>query len=119
MQIDPHRIIQSLFGAVLITFALIPLFGWEPPPVTSEAELMQEAILSSGYIIPVILIVYLEAGLSWLFGQFVALSAVLLFPISLNIVLFHSILNRAFQFGSRFVPIRSQSVYAFSKSSGV
>ena len=56
---------------------------------------MQDAIVSSGYIIPVILIVYFSVGISWLLGQFVALSAIVLFPISLNIVLFHLVLNRA------------------------
>ena len=95
MSIGPNRIVQSIFGLVLITFSLMPVFGWEPPPVSSAAQPMQQAILSAGYIIPLILVVYFLVGLSWLLGQFVALSAVVLFPITLNIVLFHSLLNRA------------------------
>ena len=95
MLFTPKRFLQLIFGATLIAFCLMPLFGWEPPPVRDEARPMQEAIASSGYIIPLILIVYLLVGLSWVFQRYVALSAVVLFPISLNIVLFHSVLSRS------------------------
>lgn len=95
MLLTPHRVAQFIFGAMLIMFSLMPLFGWEPPPVRDEARQMQEAILSSGYVIPVILIVYFSAGLSWVFDRYVALSAIVLFPISVNIELFHFVLNRS------------------------
>ena len=94
MRIGPERIIQALLGAILIAFSLTPLFGWEPPPVQPGAQLMQEALLSSGYIIPIILVVYFLVGTSWIANLFVPLSAVVLFPISLNILLFHWVLNR-------------------------
>ena len=94
MRIGPQRIIQAVLGAILIAFSLMPLFGWEPPPVRPGAQLMQEAIFSSGYIIPIILIVYVLVGISWIANLFVPLSAVVLFPISLNIFLFHWVLNR-------------------------
>lgn len=94
MRMGPDRIVQIVFGIVLIVFFLMPVFGWEPPPVSAGAQPMQQAISSSGYVMPVILTVYLLVGLSWLFGYFVALSAVVLFPITLNIVLFHAVLNR-------------------------
>jgi putative oxidoreductase len=94
MRIGPKRIVQAVFGGILIAFSLTPLFGWEPPPVQPGAQLMQEALLSSGYIIPIILIVYFLVGISWIANRFVPLSAVVLFPISLNILLFHWVLNR-------------------------
>ena len=94
MRIGLNRIAQALFGAILVGFSLMPLFGWEPPSVQPQAQPMQEALLSSGYIIPVILIVYFVVGISWISNLFVPLSSVVLFPISFNILLFHWTLNR-------------------------
>ena len=94
MRIGMHRITQGLLGLILIGFSMTPLFGWEPPPVATGAELMRDAIVGSGYILPLILIVYLVVGVSWLVNRFVPLSALILFPICVNILLFHTILNR-------------------------
>ena len=90
----PHRWVQAIFGATLIAFSLMPALGWEPPPVRPAAEALQQALFASGYIIPVVLVVYFAVGLSWLLDRFVPLAAIVLFPVSLNIVLFHSMLNR-------------------------
>lgn len=92
---SPHRIIQGLFGLMLIGFSLTPLFGWQPPPAEEGAQLMRDAVFESGYIIPIILLVYFVVGVSRLIDRFVPLTALMLFPISLNILLFHAMLNRA------------------------
>ena len=94
MPIGVQRIVQGVLGSILIGFSVTPLFGWEPPPVASRAEFMRDAIFGSGYILPVILIVYFVVGMSWLVNRFVPLAALILFPISVNILLFHTILNR-------------------------
>ena len=90
-----HRIVQGIFGLILIAFSLTPIFGWEPPPVEPGAESMRDALFESGYLIPIILIVYFLVGVSWLFDRFVPLTAIVLFPISLNILLFHALVNQA------------------------
>jgi putative oxidoreductase len=69
------------------------IFGWEPPPVLPGAEAFQNAILGSGYVIPVVLLVYFLTGVSFLANRFVALGSIALFPVSLNILLFHVTLN--------------------------
>ena len=94
MQSKPHAIFQALFGVVLLVFVGMGAFGWKPPPVLPEAEQFQNAILSSGYVIPVILLVYFVTGVSYLANRFVALSSLVLFPVSLNVLLFHAILNQ-------------------------
>lgn len=90
----PHTIFQAIFGLVLLAFVGMGVFGWEPPEVLPAAVPLRDAIFGSGYLIPVILLVYLVSGLTFLTNRFVALGSIALFPVSLNILLFHSILNR-------------------------
>lgn len=93
MRLKPHTVFQALFGAVLLIFVAMGVFGWRPPPVLPRAEAFQNAILGSGYVIPVILLVYFLTGLSFLANRFVALGSLVWFPVSLNILLFHVTLN--------------------------
>lgn len=88
-------IIQRLYGLVLLVFVLMGtgLFGWEPPAISGRAAPLRDAMFDSGYIIPVVLLVYLVAGLAFVSDRFAALGAVILFPITLNILLFHAVLN--------------------------
>jgi putative oxidoreductase len=91
--LKPHIVFQALFGIVLLAFVAMGVFGWQPPPVLPEAEPFRDAILGSGYVIPAILLVYFLTGISFLTNRFVPLGAVVLFPVSLNILLFHLTLN--------------------------
>jgi hypothetical protein len=50
-------------------------------------------IQGAGYFFVVIRAVYIAAGAGLLFDRYGALSAIVLFPISLNILLFHSVLH--------------------------
>lgn len=93
MRLRLHTIFQALFGVVLLVFVGMGVMGWEPPPVLPEAEPFQNAILSAGYVLPVILLVYFLTGMSFLANRFVALGSIVLFPVSLNILLFHATLN--------------------------
>lgn len=86
-------IFRILFGIVLMIWVGMGVVGWQPPPVEADAEALRDAIFGSGYIIPAILIVYFVTGLAYLANRYVALASVLLFPVSLNILLFHTILN--------------------------
>jgi putative oxidoreductase len=89
------QVLQRLFGLALLSFVLMGtgLIPWQPPPVSIRAQPLRDAIFSSGYIIPVVLIVYLLSGLAFVSDRFVALGCLVLFPVSLNILLFHAFLN--------------------------
>ena len=87
------NIFQRLFGVLLIVFVGMALFGWEPPPITPEAQPLWDAIAASGYIMPVVIVTYGMTGAAFLLDRFAPLAAVLLAPVSLNILLFHGFLN--------------------------
>jgi putative oxidoreductase len=84
---------RFVFGLVLLAWVGMGLTGWQAPPVAPEAEALRDALFGSGYIIPAVLIVYMIVGLSYVSGLYIALASVLLFPVSLNILLFHAFLN--------------------------
>jgi putative oxidoreductase len=89
------RIVRILFGLLLLVFFGLGLgiFGWMPPTASGAGRPMQDAIAGSGYIIPIIEATYLVVGVSYLTNRYVALASVILFPVSLNILLFHLILD--------------------------
>ena len=91
------RIFQILFGLLLLVFFALGLglFGWMPPLASEAGRPMQDAIAGSGYIIPIIEATYLIASVAYLTNRYVALASVILFPVSLNILLFHLILDPA------------------------
>ncbi|MGA8204591.1 MAG: hypothetical protein WB812_08740 [Woeseiaceae bacterium] len=93
MNTRPAAAFRFLFGLLLLAWVGLPFTGWHPPPVAPEAEALRDALFGSGYIIPAVLIVYLIVGLSYVSGLYVALASVVLFPVSLNILLFHAFLN--------------------------
>lgn len=86
-------IFQRAFGVLLIVFVGMYLFGWEPPRVASRAQPLWEAIIGAGYIMPVVILTYGISGVAFLLNRFAPLAAVLLAPVSINILLFHSFLN--------------------------
>ena len=86
-------VFRLVFGVVLLVWVIMGIAGWEPPPVASEAVALRDAIFASGYLIPAVLVVYFVVGASFLTNCFVALGALLLFPVSLNIILFHGFMN--------------------------
>ena len=97
------NIFQRIYGVVLLVFVGMYLFEWEPPPIEAAAQPLWDAIIGSGYIMPIVTLTYAVTGLSFLANRFVPLAAVLLVPVSLNILLFHSFLNpRSIPFAATF-----------------
>ena len=84
---------RVLFGLLLLAWVGLPFTGWHPPPVAPQAQALRDALRGSGYIFPAVLFVYFIVGLSYLSGRYVALASVVLFPVSLNILMFHTFLN--------------------------
>ncbi|MFQ5740282.1 MAG: hypothetical protein ACE5JX_14845 [Acidobacteriota bacterium] len=88
-------VVRVLYGLMLIVFFLMDLFGWQPPDVPPDARVLRDALFKAGYFMPIIHGVYLVSGICFTTNRFVSLAALVLFPISLNIVLYHSFLDPA------------------------
>ena len=87
------NIFQRLFGLLLIVFVGMDVFGWEPPPIAPQAQPLWDAIVKTGYIMPLVILVYGITGIAFILDRFAALAGILLVPVSLNIFLFHLFLN--------------------------
>lgn len=87
------KILQRLFGLFLVGSIVGELCGWKPPPVVGEGKPLMDAMLNAGYIFVVIRVVFVLSGMALLADRFAALAAIVLFPISVNILLFHAILH--------------------------
>jgi putative oxidoreductase len=84
---------RLFFGLVLLAWVGLGVTGWQPPPVALQAQALRDALFGSGYVIPAVMVVYFIVGVSYVSDLYVALASVLLFPVSLNILMFHAILN--------------------------
>jgi uncharacterized membrane protein YphA (DoxX/SURF4 family) len=87
-------IVRTLLGLLLL-FASISYFAHVPhPELTGAAKTYNEglAIVNLMFFVK---IVELLCGLMFVTGRFVTLAAVLIFPIALNIVLFHAVVAPA------------------------
>ena len=94
MESIPTKVIRILVGLLLVVAGLSKFFPMGPPPPHNEAATaFMTALVATGYMMPIIALVELLCGVCFVTGRFVALAAVLLVPISLNIVLFHTLLD--------------------------
>jgi putative oxidoreductase len=76
-----------LFSSVVYLFKLIPV-----PELHGDVKIFNEGLAVAIYFMPLLKCVELICSLSLLSGRYVALSSVVLFPIVLNIFLFHAFL---------------------------
>lgn len=84
------RTIQILFGIYLAFFGVIGYFIALPAPPYNEAGLaFLEAMFATGYMIHLMSIVFVLSGLMFVFDKWSAFGALILVPITINIVLFH------------------------------
>lgn len=91
-----YSVLRILLGLALLFFGGMSLFaGGELPEMNEAASAVVTAFASSGYILMTVSIVFLLTGLGFLLNKWVTLSALLLLPISVNIVLFHLFLEPA------------------------
>ena len=88
-------LIRILSGGFIFVSGLmmLGLFGWEPPVAGPEARPFQIAMHEAGYFLPIITGIFLVTGSSVMFNVFGAISTLLLLPVSVNIVLFHAVLD--------------------------
>lgn len=82
-------------GCLVILCGLmnLGLFGFTPPEATGEGRQFQIGIHSAGYILPIISVTFILAGTAVVSNRFGALGTLLIVPISVNILLFHTVLG--------------------------
>src|SRR6187431_3239277 len=83
-------IIRSLIGLLLL-FASISYFLhlFPEPPLTGNMKIFNDGLNASGYLVPLVKIIELICGLSFVTAKFNKLTYILLMPISVNIICTH------------------------------
>lgn len=96
MESMPTKVIRILAGLLLVVSGLNKFLHFMPmPPHNEAASAFLGALAATGYMFPIIGAVETICGAAFVAGRFVALAAVVLAPISVNIVLLHAVLDPA------------------------
>ena len=86
-------IVRVLMGLMFlfasITYFFVPM---TVPPMEGKVKIFNEGLAASGYLMNVVKTVELICGVLLVTGFYVPLAAVVIFPITLNIFLFHAFL---------------------------
>ena len=82
---------RFLLGIAMLVFGANKFFGFmtPPPPASAEAGAFMGALAESGYIFPILGIVYILAGLLLILNKAVPFALIMLVPVSINILAFH------------------------------
>jgi hypothetical protein len=84
------NIARYLLGIAMLVFGANKFYPFMPNPELPEAAgVFMGALINSGYIFPILGIVYILAGLCLVENKAVPFTLVLLVPVSVNIVTFH------------------------------
>ncbi len=88
-------ITRIICGVLVFVSGLMGLgiFGWEPPVAGPKARPFQLAMHEAGYFMLIMTAIFLITGISFVINRYAALSAIVLFPVTLNILLFHTFLE--------------------------
>ena len=90
MEINKTRIIQRIYGLILILFGMNGYFSFLPIPEKQGFAFEFLNILHhAGYIFPVVATIMTTAGFLFLIDRWVAFALLTLLPISFNIFAFH------------------------------
>ena len=88
------RTVQILFGLYLLFFGVIGYIVTLPIPSYNEAGLaFLGALFATGYVFHLISIIFVLSGVMFIFNKWSAFGAILLAPVTVNIVLFHVFLD--------------------------
>ena len=90
------KIIRILLGLLLLVAGSNKFLHFMPePPHPDAVKAFMGGLASAPYMFPLIATVECLTGLAFVAGRFVALAAVVLTPIAINIVLFHATFDPA------------------------
>ena len=89
-------VVRIILGLLLVVFGLNGFMQFIPlPPPPPEAAAAGAGIAKTIYIMPTVMALLLVTGILILLNRYTALALVILFPLTLNFVLFHSFLDVA------------------------
>ena len=86
---------RLLLGFLYLVFGLdffLHFIPYQPPQHEGAAGLFKAGLMATGYFYPMQKVIQIAGGLSLLCNWYGPFSAIVLFPISLNVFLFHTIL---------------------------
>lgn len=88
------KIIRVLLALILIIFGLNKFLNFMPlPPMPEAAQAFMGALIETGYLMVIVAIVEIIAGIFLLINQYSAFMLILIFPILVNALLFHLFLD--------------------------
>ncbi len=89
------KVVRIIFGIALIIFGLNGFFMFLPgnPQFNEEAMAFLTALFATGYMVPVMSLVFVIVGLLFVINKCAPFGAVLIAPFTLNILLFHLFLD--------------------------
>jgi len=79
--------LMFLFASIVVLFKLVP-----QPEMQGDVKTFNEGIAAAVYFMPLLKVIELLCGIAFITGRFVALAAVVIFPIIVNILFFHAFL---------------------------
>lgn len=87
-------IFRVLLGFIYLVFGLDYFLRFIPyqPEHTGAAAAFKAGLQGAGYFYPMIKTIQIAGGISLLINRYAPFSAVVLFPISVNVLLFHTFL---------------------------
>ncbi|WPP53027.1 DoxX family membrane protein [Catalinimonas niigatensis] len=86
-------IIRILMGLIFLFSSIVVLFDLVPKPeLEGGVRLFNEGMEAAVYLMPLIKVVELICAIAFITGFFVPLATVVVFPIVVNILLFHGFL---------------------------
>src|SRR3954454_11236032 len=86
-------IVRILMGLMFLFAAIVVLFKLGPQPeLKGNVKVYMDGITATGYLMTFIKLTELVCGLAFIAGRFVPLATVMIFPITLNILLFNAFL---------------------------
>lgn len=87
-------IIRILFGLILVIFGSNKFLNFMPmPPMPEAAGAFMGALVDSGYLMTLVALVEIVAGVSILINKYKTLALVILLPVILNAFLFYLFLD--------------------------
>ncbi len=84
--------LMFLFASVMF-FLMYYFKVGSMPELKGNQKLFMDGITATGYFLPLLKITELTCGLAFVSGFFVLLATVVIFPITLNILFYHSFLD--------------------------
>jgi putative oxidoreductase len=86
-------VVRTLMGLLFLVSAIGYFFNLMPQgEMTEGASLFVGGMAASVYLFPVVKVIETLCGLAFISGKFVPLATLVIFPITVNILLFHAFL---------------------------